>query len=125
MFTKKQYIEILAWMLDYVQRNKGVYLPMQIPVTGVIDYTWGDLVRTMKGFRGDGDVVRAYERLRELLTLRVIECESLELPLKTKLTEELLADWKVGGLTEEVREEKLTDAELEKRMEEMGWYRRN
>jgi hypothetical protein len=64
---------------------------MQIPVTGVVDYTWGDLVRAVKSFRGDSDVVRAYERLRELLTLGVIECESLELPLKTKLTEELQA----------------------------------
>lgn len=105
-------------------QNVGIYLPMQIPVTGVKDYTWGDVVRAVRRMRGDDDVVRAYEKVRELLTLRVIECESLELPIKTKFIEEFLADVKVGGLSEERGGEDLSDEELEKKMEEMGWVRK-
>lgn len=123
MFSKKELLEILAWMHGKTVQDRGIYLPMQIPVTGVRDYTWGDIVRAVRVMAGDSDVVRGYEKVRELLTLRIIESETLELPIKTKFIEEFLAAVKVGDLSEGRGEERLSDEELEKRMESLGWKR--
>ncbi len=124
MFSRKELLDILNWSWDYVKKRPEVYLPMQIPASGARDYSWGDLVRAVKGSKGDSEVVRGYEKLREILTLRIIESESLELPIKTKFIEEFLADVKVGGLNEEGGGlGDMNDAELEKKMEEMGWVR--
>lgn len=107
-------------------QKPDIYLLQQVPVAGVKDYSVGDLVRTMKKFRGEDDVVRAYEKIRELLSFRLIEKDDLDLSVKNKLLEDFLADTKVIGLGEldESREKKLSDKELEKKMNELGWFRK-
>lgn len=126
MFTKKEYLEILTWIHAYILRNPHIYLLQQVPVAGVKDYSVGDLTRMLKKFRGEDDVVRAYEKIKELLVLRQLENKDLDASTRNKLTEETFTDMKVGSLVEidEAREKKLSDSELEKKMNEMGWYRK-
>lgn len=94
-------------------------------MTGVVDYSVGDLIRCVKRYRGDAEVVRAYEKIRELLVLRLIERKDLDAATRNKLTEDFLVDTRVGSLTEEREEKELSDEELVKRMEELGWVRKS
>lgn len=93
-------------------------------MTGVIDYSVGDLVRAMKKFRGDSEVVRYYEKVRELLVLRLIENKDLDASTRNKLCEEWLVDSRVGELSGVDVAKELSDVELVRRMGELGWVRK-
>ena len=128
MFTKQQYLDVLTWIYGELESNPNIYLLQNIRKMGVIDYSIGDLTRSLKKFRGEADVVRSYEKIRELITARVIDAMNdgtLTSAVGNKLLEDFLADTKIVGLGEVdvSSEKKLSDKELEKKMRELGWKR--